>query len=342
MLGRLWNLLIRLVAHPATRVLIAILTLTILVRYNRIDAGTLSVAVEAPTLLLLALMIVLPTHLIVAYRFKIVLRGMGIAMQFRSCFSLTMIGAYFDLTMPSSNGGDVIKAAYLLNELGRERRYGAVMAVGVDRILGVIGLFTLALLSSLVGWQSLAEFDQREALVLLTFTLSLLPLLVFLILGSARLIRVLEEYLLPRSPGLGRRLLEVLKVFNVLRQDRWTIPIAIALSMLNHIFWCAAIFLIVHAVGNSVSLFDGLLVFPLAIFGGIFGVAGGFGLGTAAFDAVFATLLGLGGGATIGLIFQIVNAAARLLGLPFFLYTRPRLSEDEEPSNSPSGSTQEV
>lgn len=342
MLARLWKLLTRLVAHPATKVLIAILTLSILVRYNRIDADTLREAIEAPMLLLLALMIVFPTHIIVAYSFKIILHGMGIAMQFRNCFSLTMIGAYLDLTVPSSNGEDVIKAAYLINELDQKQRYKAVMAVGVNRILGVIGLFTLALLSSLAGWQSLAEFDQREALVLITFTLSLLPLLVFRILGSSRLIYLLEDCLLPRSPGLGRRLLKVLRAFNVLRNDRWTIPIAKTLAMLNYIFWCAVIFLIVHAVGSSVSPFDGLLVFPLAIFGGVFDVAGGFGLGIAAFDAVFATLLALSGGATIGLIFQTVNAAARLFGLPFFLYTRPRLGNDEAQTKSPSGSTQEV
>ena len=60
----------------------------------------------------------------------------------------------------------------------------------------------------------------------------------------------------------------------------------------------------------------------LAIFGGVFGVAGGFGVGTAAFDVILSHLLLIQNGALIGLLFQIFGALSRMLGLPFYLMAR--------------------
>ena len=51
-------------------------------------------------------------------------------------------------------------------------------------------------------------------------------------------------------------------------------------------------------------------------------MAGGFGLGTAAFDLIFAVILGSGVGASVGLLFQSVNACSKLFGLPFFLLAK--------------------
>ena len=70
----------------------------------------------------------------------------------------------------------------------------------------------------------------------------------------------------------------------------------------------------------DVDFLKGLVVFPLAIFSNVFGVAGGFGLGTLGFDFLFAQLFHIPGGASVGLAFQVLTAATRLLGLPFFLW----------------------
>jgi choline-glycine betaine transporter len=47
----------------------------------------------------------------------------------------------------------------------------------------------------------------------------------------------------------------------------------------------------------DVDFLKGLVVFPLAIFSNVFGVAGGFGLGTLGFDFLFAHLFHIPGGA---------------------------------------------
>jgi len=325
-IAQFWLIMRRALSHPAFKILIAVLVLYFLYRFNRLSFSQIEDAVNSPSILLLALLSVLPTYLIVSLRFKVILNNLGVAMPFRDCFSLTMIGSYFDLAMPSSNGGDIVKAGYLLGDLNQEQRYQAVMAVGIDRVVGVIGLFSLAFLSCMVGWRELEGFSQRVELASVVFILGIFPLLVFRITGSRRLLAYFKKKLADRPSKIGDRAVHVLDAFNRLRENPGILPVVIVLSMLNHLLWCTALFLIVFSVGDLVSVFSGLVTFPLAIFGGVFGVAGGFGLGTAAFDLIFTTLLSLNSGATVGIIFQLVGAVSRVLGLPFYLYAKPNAS----------------
>jgi hypothetical protein len=89
--------------------------------------------------------------------------------------------------------------------------------------------------------------------------------------------------------------------------------------MLNHVFWCSALLCTSYAVGDAIAPMSGFTVFPLAIFGGVFGFAGGFGVGTVAFDFLLSHLLLVKNGALIGLLFQVMGSLSRLLGLPFFM-----------------------
>jgi uncharacterized membrane protein YbhN (UPF0104 family) len=107
--------------------------------------------------------------------------------------------------------------------------------------------------------------------------------------------------------------------FNSLREKPKQLVSVLGLSVLNHVFWCAALFCIVIAFNQSVGLVQGFVVFPIAIFSNVFGFAGGFGVGTAAFDVIFSKLLDIQVGAAIGLTFQTLGAVSRLAGLPFYL-----------------------
>jgi uncharacterized membrane protein YbhN (UPF0104 family) len=112
--------------------------------------------------------------------------------------------------------------------------------------------------------------------------------------------------------------------FNALRENPKIFFKALGLSIFNHFFWCTSLLCIAYSVGNTVTPIKGFIVFPLAIFGGVFGVAGGFGMGTAAFDFLLSHLLLIQNGALIGLLFQTIGAFSRLLGLPFFLASMHR------------------
>jgi hypothetical protein len=61
---------------------------------------------------------------------------------------------------------------------------------------------------------------------------------------------------------------------------------------------------------------------------GFSGFAGGLGVGTVAFDFLLSHLLLVKNGALIGLLFQVMGALSRLLGLPFFMMADRSTAKD--------------
>lgn len=294
----------------------------LLAYFNRIDIMVLASLSETWPWLMAAFLLALPPFCIVSYRFKVILCSQGIDVPFQQALRWTMIGSFFDLAMPSSNGGDFIKAGYVVAHVGAGLRTRAVMAVAFDRVIGLLGLFLLATVVSVIGWNFLENLPVRHLILVMSILAGIGPLIAFRVVGSRRLYNNshLNRWLLAKV--WGQRLKQMIGAFNALRENPKILFATLGLSMLNHIFWCTSLLFISIAVGNAVSPLEGFIVFPLAIFGGVFGVAGGFGLGTAAFDFLLSHLLLIQNGALIGLLFQIVGALSRLLGLPFYLMAR--------------------
>lgn len=313
------GLLHRAVTSIWFKLAVAASIIGLLVYFNRIDVAVLASLSETWPWLLVAFLLTLPPFLIVSYRFKVILSSQGIDVPFRQALRWTMVGAFFDLAMPSSNGGDFVKAGYVVRHVGAGLRTRAVMAVAFDRVIGLLGLFLLANVVSIIGWNVLKELPARYLVVGISFAAGIGPLIAFRIAGSRRLYNNsnINRWLLGHTWGL--RLKQMIGSFNALRENPRILFSALGLSMLNHVFWCTSLLFIAIAVGNAVSPLKGFIVFPLAIFGGVFGVAGGFGFGTAAFDFLLSHLLLIQNGALIGLLFQIFGALSRLLGLPFYL-----------------------
>ena len=298
---------------------VAVIVVGLLFAFNRIDPQALLQLGETWPWLVVAFLLMLPPFMVVSYRFQIILRSQGVTVSLREALRWTMVGAFFDLAMPSSNGGDLVKAGYVVKHVGPGMRTRAVMAVLFDRVLGLLGLFLLASLVSVFGWSVVRDMPARNALLLCVFGASFGALAAFRILGARRLYHLPLLQRLFEKGAWGARIRQLIGAFNELRERPASMAAALGLSIFNHIFWCVSLLCIARAVGYQVDWVKGFVVFPLAIFSNIFGVAGGFGLGTAAFDLFLSHLLDIGNGALIGLLFQSLGALSRLAGLPFYV-----------------------
>lgn len=306
-------------SSPWSKIAFALVAIGALVAFNRMDLDTFVALKETWGWLIVAFGLMLPPYVIVSYRFYLVMRNQGVHCDFPLAARWTMIGSFFDLLMPSNSGGDIVKAGYVLSHVGPGLKTQCVMAIGFDRVLGLIGLFLLAAFSCGIGSAVVSSLPGGWNLATVIMLLAICPLVVFRVLGSRRVrSSVMLSYILGRLPG-GQRLLLMISCFSSLREERWALCRVLGLSVLNHVFWCAALFCVVLAFQKSVGIVEGFIIFPLAIFSNVFGFAGGFGVGTVAFDVIFAKLVDIQIGASIGLTFQTLSAVSRLSGLPYFL-----------------------
>lgn len=76
-------------------------------------------------------------------RWRLLLGVQGVRVGLLDAVRLTFIGMFFNNFLPGITGGDVAKA-YLISRETEDRKEGAVVSVFMDRVVGLVGLMTMA------------------------------------------------------------------------------------------------------------------------------------------------------------------------------------------------------
>ncbi len=84
-------------------------------------------------------------------RWNLLLRTQNIRLTPIELIRLYMIGVFFNLLIPGSVGGDLIKMVYIARAYPRKKSE-AILTIVMDRIVGLLGLFFIAALSVLLSW----------------------------------------------------------------------------------------------------------------------------------------------------------------------------------------------
>ena len=79
-----------------------------------------------------------------AFRWLLLLRGLGIQIRFSRLNELYFVGNFFNAFLPSGFGGDVVRVLEIAREVPASTAAGTVI---LDRLTGLIMLFVMALLS---------------------------------------------------------------------------------------------------------------------------------------------------------------------------------------------------
>jgi len=219
-----------------------------------------------------------------------------------------MIGYLFDSVLPSSNGGDLIRITHLIKIT--KNKLLSIALVIFDRVIGVYGLALLAFIAALISsfFNHSNELNKILNLFIITFfSAHLIPLIIIFLLADKKKYRAKKAFLINFLYKYCKKYF----FFSV-----------ISISLINHLMSCVIIFLICNAFGLNISALSGLIYFPIAIFSGIFGVAGGFGIGTLGFDFIFRNFLDSSSGALIGTVFHSFLLLSRVFGLPFYLLNK--------------------
>ncbi len=90
----------------------------------------------------LALSIFVVSQIIVAFRWWLLLRTQSVFIAFFSAVRLHFLGLFYNNFMPSSVGGDLLRAWYVTKHT--EKRFKAALSVFVDRIIGLLSTLIIA------------------------------------------------------------------------------------------------------------------------------------------------------------------------------------------------------
>ncbi|MFQ5401138.1 MAG: lysylphosphatidylglycerol synthase transmembrane domain-containing protein [Anaerolineae bacterium] len=96
-----------------------------------------------PSWVLAGFLLINASLVVRAYRWHILLRGLGSEHSFRRLVELYFVGNFFNIALPSAFGGDVVRTLEATEEVPASVATGTVL---LDRLTGLVMLFVMAVL----------------------------------------------------------------------------------------------------------------------------------------------------------------------------------------------------
>ena len=254
--------------------------------------------------LLAALTLYILSLVIRAYRWLVLIRGLGPDVSFGRLVNLYFIGQFFSTFLPTTYGGDVVRALELTEDTESSAAVGTVL---LDRLTG---LMMLALIGLIVLPFQLSRIDRWLVLLLLGLMLAVLVGGTLLIEG--RLLRRITSRLPSKLSLVGQGPLA--KVYAAVTGCGWRAVVqAFGVSIVFNIVNVVINWLCGRAMATGISLGFFFAISTLFSIAGLIPSIGGWGvretLSTAVFGSVDAEKA-----AAWGIALNLVLLAAGLVG----------------------------
>lgn len=149
-----------------------------------------------PFFLVLSLLLLFINQTLVATRWYLLLRLQSIDIGLSAAIKLTFVGFFYNNFLPSSVGGDLLRAWYVTKHT--PKRLEAVLSVFIDRMIGLVGLFLMAV----AAYMLFPETNGQQPLTL-TSKVNLSKYQNFMLAFAAVIILlIIAAFLLPKTRRL--------------------------------------------------------------------------------------------------------------------------------------------
>lgn len=272
---------------------------------------------------------------IAAWRWNLLLDTQQIYFPYKDAFSLTMIGTLFNMVIPSSVGGDVMKG-YYLTQRTRGKRSQALTTVFLDRVVGLLALLILVAIAATWNLPLIRKYAVLTTLLITVLAIVAAGIIgVWLVTkGSDGLIATAER-ILHRLP-LSRVTLKFLHAMLEFRKRPGVLPVTVAVSVICHVLASVNFYLALTALGfSSVPLKFLFFIVPLGLVTTALPISpAGVGVGQAAFFSLFKMAPGGTGqmGANACTVFQFIMVLVYLTGF-FFYFSYKHTAAEPQPSD---------
>jgi hypothetical protein len=313
------------------RVSVAAILIVYLIRAGKIDFSILFGERFGWGWALCGFFIYFLMSLLGAYRWKWLLTAQEIEVPFWNLLRLTYVGYFFNISMPGTTGGDVVKAYYAAH-LAPAKKTEAVTSVFFDRVVGLCALAVLAFAAVTIYWCVWSRSETVRTLLVCIASALVILLLFTLFLsrhrGDSRLINWCKVHL-PFGKTLGR----AYDSLSLYRSRKLPLAIAFLLSLLAHIVAiCANYFFALALDVEPVSFLVFLFLVPVGIFIDSIPVSiAGLGWGEAAYGVLF-PLAGYKPtlGTSVAALMHCAKIIWGLAGSVFYLIGRKSLTASDK------------
>jgi uncharacterized protein (TIRG00374 family) len=308
------------------KVILAVALITFVLRSGHLKLAALK-NLFTPSVILIGLTLVGLNMWMLNWRWYWLLRSRGFQVTTSQTFALYLIGIFFNHALPSSVGGDVVKAYYLARDQ-HGRKMEAVMSVLLDRVLGLYSLLLLSLLSVVWDYEFVISHPQIRFMAVCCLVLVTGMSISFIIGFSQRIDRAIGLTRFLKSYQKLQMFAKVFESMHLYGRRRSAIFMSVVVSMLAQMLSIGFFVYVGYVLGDQGMSIPGyLFCIPLGFVAMALPIApAGVGVGQVAFLYLFqAYTNGTSDlGATAITAFQLAILTWGLLGAFFYVrYKKP-------------------
>ena len=309
------------------KILLGAALMAVLLLWGGIDVKALAAASSRWGYLIAGMLCLVPIIPLGALRWHALLGEQGIWPAFGEVLRLSYIGMFFNMCLPGIVSGDVVKGYYVARDHSRRKVAAATAAVFVDRAIGSLGLYCIAMAALVMNPKLFAGDGGMLALCV--------GIIAFFVLGWAlvfamlsRRLRVSRRRWLGRRGKLARFFMRLDDAVSVYRDRRVAAWFGLGVSFAGHFLSILACFLFGRAMGEELLGFrEYMWIVPIGLVSNAIPISPmGLGVGETCFEGLF-RLRGSAFGAEVQILWRTGMAVMGLVGFFFYVTRRRELAE---------------
>jgi uncharacterized protein (TIRG00374 family) len=255
----------------------------------------------------LGLTIFIGAVLLASTRLMLILAAQKIHISFPEAASLNFIGYFFNNFLPTSIGGDVVKAYYVSRKL--HRKISSYTSVFVDRVIGLFTMVFMAFLALVFAGSQIVDENVRRVIYFITL-LSILAIAFITNKTFAKKFYVLVMLVKP----LEEKLREAYEAINRYKDHTSLMMRSLAISIISQLLFFFSLGIMAFSIGCRIPVMDILLRVPIIGILSLLPSINGLGLREGATVVFFGPLIGKSNAFAVSILWFFILLIISVIG----------------------------
>ena len=228
--------------------------------FRKVDLSAILVIVKNAQHLLLFVAFLVSTlcYVLAFIRWYMLLKAVKIDLSLNKAISSYSGGLFFNLFLPSTIGGDIVRSVDLSKHTRKPKE--VIATVFLDRLSGYVGLVILAVTALLIGW----DLVQIRAVLVSVIIITLILIAVLVVIFNTFVYKKLNSLLYSSKAGKIRELITSLhEEIHLYRGRKKVLINNVLLSVLIQVLSPLSFYIIALSLGLNQSLIYFMIFFPV-------------------------------------------------------------------------------
>ncbi len=244
---------------------------------------------------------------IASIRLKLIIESQGIAATFYEALSLTFIGYFFNNFLPTSIGGDFVKAYYLSNKT--HNKLGAYASVFIDRFIGLITMIFMAFIALLFVGESTVDIAARYMI----YAITAIAILMMALILNKNFAKIFSVFLLFVKP-IEEKLRRAYNAIHMYKSSKRLVIQSTAISVVSQSLFFVSIGILAFSIGSPIPITNIFLMMPIIGVLSLLPSINGLGLREGSTVVFFGPIIGNENAFAVSILWLLVLLMTSLIG----------------------------